>query len=136
MAVASAGHMQICISPQTDNHASIPSASHVVTVIISASLSVNVASVSANDVDLSTLPSVGRSVWLSLCVSGKCTVAKRLIGCVCRTMVSRVGRGMGVLDGAVIVEGNGVVLGGEFGVSHCNQCGLCCIVVGWSLNKW
>jgi len=24
VAVASAGHMQICISPQTDNHASIP----------------------------------------------------------------------------------------------------------------
>jgi len=35
-------------------------------------------------------------------------------------VVSGVGRGMGVLDGAVIVEGEGAVWG-EFGASHCNQ---------------
>jgi len=35
--------------------------------------------------------------------------------------VSGVGRGMGVLDGVVIVEGEGAVLEGEFGASHCNQ---------------
>jgi len=45
---------------------------------ISASLSISIASVSANDIDLSPIPSVGLSVVLS--VSGKCTVAKRLIG--------------------------------------------------------
>ena len=43
-------------------------------------------------------------------------------------MVSEVSRGMGVLDGVVIVEGKGL-LGGEFGASHCNQWGLCCVVV-------
>jgi len=32
---------------------------------------------------------------------------------------------MGVLDRVVIVEEEGTVLGGEFGVSHCNQWGLC-----------
>jgi len=44
-------------------------------------------------------------------------------------MVSRVGRGMGVLDGVVIVEGEGTVFGGEFRAFHCNQWGLCCVVV-------
>jgi len=36
-------------------------------------------------------------------------------------MVSGIGQGMGVLDGVVIIEGEGAVLGGEFGPSHCNQ---------------
>jgi len=35
-------------------------------------------------------------------------------------VVSGVGRGMGVLDGVVIVERNGQFRG-EFGASHCNQ---------------
>jgi len=33
-------------------------------------------------------------------------------------VVSGVGRGMGVLDGVVIVKGEGAVLEGEFGASH------------------
>ena len=37
-------------------------------------------------------------------------------------VVSGVGRGMGVLDGVVIVEGRGS-LGDEFGASHCNRRG-------------
>jgi len=36
-----------------------------------------------------------------------------------------VGRGMGVLDGVVIVKGKRA----EFGAAHCNQWGLCCVVV-------
>jgi len=36
-------------------------------------------------------------------------------------VVRGVGRWMGVLDGVVIVEGEGAVFGGEFGASHCNQ---------------
>ena len=43
-------------------------------------------------------------------------------------VMSGVGRGMGVLDGAAIVEGK-EHFGGEFGASHCNQWGLCCVVV-------
>jgi len=51
-------------------------------VVLRASLSVDIASVSANGVDLSPCPSVGLCVGRSLSVgqSGKCTVAKRLIG--------------------------------------------------------
>jgi len=37
--------------------------------------------------------------------------------------VSGVGQGMGVLDGVVIVKGEGQFWG-EFGASHCNQWGL------------
>jgi len=46
-------------------------------------------------------------------------------------VVSGVGRGMGVVDGVVIVEGKGIVLKGrgEFRASHCNLWGLCCVVV-------
>jgi len=40
-------------------------------IFISASLFINIASVSANSVDLSPIPSVGLSVGLSACVSGK-----------------------------------------------------------------
>jgi len=43
-------------------------------------------------------------------------------------MVSGVGRRMGVLDGVVIVEGKGSFWG-EFGASHGNQLGNCCVVV-------
>ena len=39
--------------------------------------------------------------------------------------VSGVGRGMDVLDGMVIVEGEEAALGGEFGASHCKQWVLC-----------
>jgi len=44
-------------------------------------------------------------------------------------MVSGVGRGMGVLDGAVIVQGEGAVLGVNLGHSIITQWNLCCIVV-------
>jgi len=55
-------------------------------------------------------------------------VAKLLIGFGCRLGCEWVGRGMGVLDWVVIVEGEGQFWC-EFGVSHCNQWGLYCIVV-------
>jgi len=42
-------------------------------------------------------------------------------------MVSWVGRGMGFLDGVVIVEGKWAFSGVHW-ASHCNQWGLCCIV--------
>ena len=44
-------------------------------------------------------------------------------------VVNEVGREMGVLDGVVIVEGEVAVLGIKCGASHCNQSGLCCVVV-------
>jgi len=52
-------------------------------------------------------------------------------------MVSGVGGGMGVLDAGlwvVIVEGNGLFWG-EFGVYHCNQWGLGCVVVRKCVNR-
>jgi len=49
-------------------------------------------------------------------------------------VVSGVGLGMGVLDfGGDRRRGRGS-LGGEFAASHCNQQGLCCIVV-WKCVK-
>jgi len=50
-------------------------------------------------------------------------------------MLSGVSRHMGVLDGVVIVEGEGAVLGGEFGPCHCNQWEICCIVVWKCVNQ-
>jgi len=44
-------------------------------------------------------------------------------------VVSGVGRGMGVLDGGDDSRRNRGNFGGEFGASHCNQLGLCCVVV-------
>jgi len=56
-----------------------------VTLLFSASLSINIASVGTYLTDLSPSPSVGlcvgRSVGLSVC--GMCTLAKRLIGSGC-----------------------------------------------------
>jgi len=43
-------------------------------------------------------------------------------------VVSGVGRGMGILHEVVIIEGE-ESFGGEFGASHCNQWGLCYVVV-------
>ena len=51
------------------------------------------------------------SVCLSVCVR------KVYCGKTADWMVTGVGRGMGVLDGVVIVEGKGQ-FGGEFGTSH------------------
>ena len=51
-----------------------------------------------------------RSVCVCVCVSGKCIVAKWLIGSGRGLgVVSGVGRWMAVLDGVVIVEGKGAV---------------------------
>jgi len=48
-------------------------------------------------------------------------------------LVSRISQWMGVLDGVEIVEGEG--FGGKCGASHCNQWGLCGVVIlcreGW-----
>jgi len=48
-------------------------------------------------------------------------------------VVSGVGRGMGILDGVEIVEGEGHFRG-NCGASHCNQWGLCCVVVRNCVN--
>ena len=44
-------------------------------------------------------------------------------------VVSLVGRGMGVLDGSGDRRRGRGRFSGEFGASHCNQWGLCCVVV-------
>jgi len=49
-------------------------------------------------------------------------------------MMSRVGRGMGVLEGGDCRRGRGS-FGSEFVASHCNQWGLCCIVVWKCVNR-
>ena len=90
-------------------------------------ISVNIASVSANGVDLSPRTSVGlsmcvgrsvgRSVCLSVCLSvwkvysGNTTDWIRMLF----GMVSGVGQGMGVLDEVVNVEGEGAVSGVNLG---------------------
>jgi len=48
--------------------------------IISTSIFINIASVSAHGIELSSIPSIGLCVGLSVSLSRKCTVAKRLIG--------------------------------------------------------
>jgi len=40
-------------------------------------------------------------------------------------MVHEVGQEMGILDGVVIVEGDGALLGFNFWMNHSNQWGLC-----------
>jgi len=73
-----------------------------------------------------------RSVCVRLCVCRKVYCGKMAewirmpFG-----IVSGVSRMMDVLDGVVIVEGKGQFWG-EFGASHCNQWGLCWIV----LQEW
>jgi len=44
-------------------------------------------------------------------------------------MVSGVSRMMGVLDAGGDRRGRRGSFGGEFGALHCNQWGLCCVVV-------
>jgi len=80
-----------------------------------------------------------------VCVSGKCTVSKRITVTGCRFgwwLVSEVGRGMGVLD-----RGHDRLMGrdsfeGEFGASHCNQWEQSILTVIWldwegnSVNEW
>jgi len=86
--------------------------------VISASLPINIASVSANGLDLSLVSSVclycGKTVdWIRMPFG----------------MVSAVCRGMGVLDGVDNRRMKGNSFGGKFGASRCNQQGLCCVVV-------
>jgi len=50
-------------------------------------------------------------------------------------LVSGVGRGMHVLSGGSYHRRGGAVLVGECGASHCNQWGLCCIVVWKCVNR-
>ena len=69
-------------------------------------------------------PSVGQSVGRSVCPESVLWKTAEWIY-VPFGVVHGVGRGTRVLDGVVIVEGTGVVLGrGEFGASHCNQWGF------------
>ena len=78
-------------------------------IVISASLSVTLASISAIVTDLSPKMSECLSICLSVCLSvrkvycGKTAEWNRMpFG-----VVNGVGRGMGVLDGVVIVKGRG-----------------------------
>jgi len=67
-----------------------------------------------NPTDLSPSSSVGRSVGMSVCLSGGCTVAKRLIGSGC-SLGGEWGRSMdGYTRWVEIVEWEGAVfLGGS-----------------------
>jgi len=86
-------------------------------------------SVSAYVTELSLSPSVGLSVGLS----GKSTVAKRLSGSGCR-WDGEWGRSMdGCRRGGDRRMGRGW-FEGESGASHCNQWGLRCIVVWKCMN--
>jgi len=97
-------------------------------IVLLARRCLSLAIVSANGVDLSPIPSVGRSVCL--CVRkvyycGKTADWIRMpFGMVCG-----IGQGMGILDWVGNRRRKGAVLEDEFGTSHCNQWGLCCIVV-------
>jgi len=110
-------------------------------LIISVSLSISIASVSPNGVELSPSPSVSLCVCVCVCVcrSGKCTVAKRLIGsgCCLVGVWDRSRHGCRLLDdGGDHQRGRGCF--GWIWASHCNQRGLCCILV-WDrhvLLKW
>jgi len=82
-------------------------------VIISASLSISIVSISANGVDLSSIPSVGQS----LCRSIRKVYCGKMADWIQMPfgMVSGGGQGMGVLDGVVIIKGEGAVLGVNLG---------------------
>jgi len=78
-------------------------------LVISTSLSINIASVSGHGIELSPSPSIGLFVGLSVrkVACGKTADWIRMpFG-----MVSGMGRGMGVLDWMVIDEGEWAVLG-------------------------
>jgi len=90
--------------------------------VVSALLSINIARVSSHELDWSYIPSVGLLVSLSVqkVYCGKMADWIRMpFG-----VVSGVGRGMGVLDGVVIVKGEEVSFGGKYGASNCNQWGF------------
>jgi len=82
-------------------------------------------SISAIGVDLSLIPSVSLCVCLSVCkvYCGKTADWIQMpFG-----VVSGVGRGMPIRWGGGRRRERAVL--GEFGASHCNQWGLCCVVV-------
>jgi len=83
----------------------------------SASLSVSIASTSGNGVDLSPRPSVGLSVFRSVGLSLWKVYCGKTAESIWMpfTVVSGVDQGMGVLDGMVIVKGEGAVLGVNLG---------------------
>ena len=87
-------------------------------------------SVSVILTELSSIPSVGLCVSVSVCRSPKCTVAKRLNGSGCHLgwWVGSVEDGCIRMMGLLNVEGENS-FGGEFGASLCKKWGLCCIVV-------
>jgi len=104
--------------------------------IISASLSISIASGAlrtfAWTICMSVCLRVCRSVGRSVCLQS--IVAKRLMADWIRMpigMESGVSRGMGVLDGWPGGDRRREMgsFKGEFGASHCNQWGLCCVVV-------
>jgi len=82
-------------------------------IIISASLSINIASVSAHGIELLSIPSVG---W-SVCWSARKVYCGKMADSIQMSfgMVSGIGRGMGVLDGVMIFEGEGAVSGVNLG---------------------
>ena len=69
------------------------------------SLSIIIASISAIVIDPSPIPSVGLSVWKVYCGKMADWIWMPF------GLVSEVGRGIGILDGVEIVEGEGAVLG-------------------------
>jgi len=107
----------------------------VVIIIISASLSINIASISTYLTDLSPSPSVNLCVCRSICLSVCQSVWKVYCGKMADwiqmsfVMVSGVGQGIGGLDGDGGCRRERGSFGGEFRASHCNQWELCCIVV-------
>ena len=78
---------------------------------------------------------------LSVCVSVSLSVQKVYCGKVAEWiqmlfgMVSGVGQGMGVLVGDSYCQRGRGSFGGEFGASHFNQWGLCCVVVRMSVQR-
>jgi len=100
--------------------------------IISLSLSINIASISVNGVDLSSVPSVGRSECVFVGLLCVCKVYCGKTAELIRMpfgMVSGISRLMGVLDASGECRRGRGSFWGEFGASHCNQWGLCCVVL-------
>ena len=105
--------------------------------VVSMSLYVNIASISDHGIEL--LSPICQSVCQSVCPES--VLRKMYCGKTADWnqmpfgMVSGVDRGMGVLDGNVDRWRGRGSFGAEFGVSHWNQWGLCCIVV-WKCMNW
>ena len=75
------------------------------------------------------------SVCLFVCWSGKCIVTKRLIGSNA-VWGGEWGRSRDEVVGLGGDRRRGrSSFGGEFGTSHCNQWGLCCVVVQNCVNQ-